>query len=271
MVTSIVLTGRYNIGISQSGKIKTPDGVLVDIKDIPFVRYRFEEYTDEDLEFISANMKKFPCVHLVEINVNDNGLWALEQINMAEMNVAKMLYVPVGDNEVANGFTDEVLDCLENMCDFEFDKVNLKDISTTLYPAAVDKLKAEVASITGFTVNEIGVCGGPCCFINGNACLTAVKARELLAAYSNDEDTCVVPSANHEGNLDKLDNAVDCVNKCGCIRYHVFTFDMEAPASKVAGKKTSVKVENTDAEVEVTVKEKKPKVKKPKGYVLTDW
>lgn len=271
MVTSIVLTGRHNIGISQSGKIKTPDGVLVDIKDIPFVRYRFNEYVEEDLQFIADNMKKFPCVHLIELNVNENGLWMLEQVNLAELNIAKMLYMSVGDTEVANGFSDEALDTLEEMCDHDFDKVNLKDNSTTLYPSAVDKLKAEVSDITNIPVNEIGVCGGPCCFINGNACLTAVKARELLAAYSDDEDSCVVPSANHEGNLDKLDNAVDCVNKCGCIRYHVFTSDMEAPASKSSGKKASVKVENTDAEIEVPVKEKKPKVKKPKGYVLTDW
>ena len=266
MITSIVLTGKYNIGISTSNKIKLPNGVIVDVKDIPFVRYRFDTYGDNEFDFIKANKKKFPCVHLMEITLDENTESVLNRVEEENLNIATMVYVPVGDNEVLHGLSDGTIDLLEAVGDCEFDRINIKDVSTSLYNLKVEEFKKDIADAVGVNANKVGVCGGPCCFIDGNACLTAVKARELLAKYS-DIDNPVVPSANHEGSLDKLDTAVGCVNRCGCIRYHVFNADSEAPASKMA----KAPKKESEPNVKAEPKEKKPKVVKPKGYVITNW
>ena len=73
MVTSIVLTDCYSIGINGSKKFKVNDNVLSVEKDIPFVRYRFNQYTDREFNYIREMMQKFTnSTHLVEINLNEN-------------------------------------------------------------------------------------------------------------------------------------------------------------------------------------------------------
>lgn len=274
MITSIVLTGMYKIGISATNKIKTPDGVTIELKDIPFVRYRFNTYGEAELKFIEENKKKFPCVHIIEINLNEETFDLLDTIDEMELDVAKLIYVDIFDKEVNDGISEMTANLLERLTEYRFDSLNIKDKSDTLYQLALSKLKRQIKEITGIKEENIGVCGGPCCFSDGNACLTAVKARALLANYS-DRDDIVVPSSNHEGKLDNADNSELCTNKCGCIRYHVFSRDTDAPATKNSGasgtKKVTVKVEGTDGSVEAEIKEKKPKVAKPKGYSTIEW
>lgn len=272
MVTSIVLTGMYDIGVSSTGKIKTPDGNVVELKDIPFVRYRFQHYGEEELKFIMNNKKKFPCVHVVEITLDSDTADTLNKIEELETNLGVMVYVDVTDTEVANkGFSEETEELLEDISECKFDRLNIRDKSTSLFSVDLMKLKKELRSLTGIKEDEIGVCGGPMCFINGNACLTAVKAREMLAKYSEHDDS-VVPSANHEGKMDNADNIESCVNRCGCIRYHIFNHDMEAPATKSQGtKKVNVKTSTGNKEVEVKKEEKKPKTDKPKMYPKMIW
>lgn len=285
MVTSIMLTGMYNIGISSNNKIQTPEGVIVDLQDIPFIRYRFDRYGEEELKFIANNKKKFPCVHLVEINIGSDTPDIISKIEYISENIAIMLYVDITDEVVDNkAFSDEVTEWMEDVADCRFDRLNLRDKSTKLFNSDLDIIKKEAASIMGLRAKDIGLCGGPLCFMEGNACLTAVKAREILANYA-DRDDVVVPSANHEAKLG-ANEGKDYLNSCGCIRYHIFNSDMEAPVTKSIGKvtrvskKVKVSTPDGDKEIEVTEKtskstnepkEQKPKVPKLKGYIPVKW
>ena len=274
MVTSIVLTGMYDIGISASNKIKTPDGVLVDIKDIPFVRYRFSDYGEEEIQFIKKNMDKFPCTHLIEIDISEKAFEVLDRIEELGLELARFVYINLTEDMATKGLSDDILALVDKLMNHTFDTLNLRDVSESLFPIALSNIKRQLKEATGLRENEIGVCGGPCCFYNGNACLTAVKAREIQALYAKDVDNAVVPSANHEGSLDSLDNLDSCVNKCGCIRYHIFSHSVEAPNSfKDKGKTKKEKVSAGDADTPINVDRSGKKVKciKPRGYTKIIW
>lgn len=274
MITGIALTGMYKIGISASNKIKTPDGVIVDLEKIPFVRYRFQKYGEEELKFIVENKKRFPCAHIVEIVLDENTFDTINAIEDMDDMIAKIIYVDITDKEVTDGLSDETIELLEQLPEYNFDRLSIRDKSDTLFQLALDRLKRQVKEATDIREKDIGVCGGPCCFMDGNACLTALRAREIVSMYSNQENDAV-SSANHEGKLENVDDLDYCVNKCGCVRYHIFNKDTEAPSSRQSGtdktKKVSVKVDGTDKTIENEVAEKKPKVSKPKGYATIKW
>ncbi len=268
MVTSIVLTGTYNIGISATGKIKTPDNITIDIKDIPFVRYRFDSYTEKELAFIQENKKNFPCVHVAEVTLSEDTQDILDKLTDFDEMLAKLVYVDITDENVKDGLTEEQLNLIEDILDCDFDRLIVRDKSSSLHSIALGKIKKQIKELTDIPENEIGVCGGPCCFVDGNACLTALRARELMAKYS-ERDDIVVPSANHEGRLDSIDIDKSCTNSCGCIRYHIYNCDMPAPSSKSSGIKKEAK-KKSDSSTE-NVKDKKQKVNKAKGYNIINW
>ena len=271
MVTSIVLTGKYNIGISSSNKILTPDGITINLKDIPFVRYRFDSYGPEEIAFIQENKKKFPCVHIVEVMLDGNTKNVLDTISDMDEMIGKIVYVPVYNEDVSTGISQNMLELVQSIKDCDFDRLMIKDKSDTLYALTINRIKKQIASVSGFKENDIGVCGGPGCFANGQACLTAVRAREMLAQYS-ERDDIVVPSSNHEGKMDSADDLESCTNHCGCIRYHVYTSNMDAPISESKGKKGKAnKSKDTNTEKKETTKEKKVSKPKLKGFVEVDW
>lgn len=263
MVTSIVLTGRYNISISETGKIKTPDNITIDVKDVPFVRYRFSSYNQDDINFIMENKKKFPCVHVAEITLGDDTKQLLDTLSSTDDMIGKLVYIPITDKEVEQGMSEETLNLIANIAECDFDRLIIKDNSTSLHSVALTKLKNQVKDVTGIKPAEIGVCGGACCFMDGNACLTAVRAREMLAKYS-EKDDIVVPSANHEGKLETIDIDNACTNHCGCIRYHIYNSDMAAPTSK------SQKSKGKSGESKKSG-DKKESTKKTAGYTYIDW
>jgi hypothetical protein len=91
-----------------------------------------------------------------------------------------------------------------------------------------------------------GVCSSPLSF-SELACLTAVKARELMSVYSTIADVAL-PSANHQ-----------CMNCCGCIRYLTVTADTEAPAdAKPFGGHKKEKVDNGGTPKKSSVSKSKP-------------
>lgn len=235
MISSIALTGRHNIGV-RNNKIRTYDGNILDLNEIPFVRYKFKEYTDDDIHYIEENKKIFPCVHIVEITLNKDAKSVLEKIQNLN-NIAVMIYIDVSDNEVCNGFSDDTMELLDDILQYQIAKINIRDMSDTLYSLAITNLKKQISEVTGIRAEHIGVCGAPHCFHDGNACLTAIKAREILAEYSEKEDV-PLPTSNHEGTLNKIDDNT-LVNKCGCIRYYVYDKDIDAPVIKTKSDKIS--------------------------------
>lgn len=247
MITSIVLTGTYSIGVDQFGKFFA-NNIKVSVKDVPFVRYRFENYTDKELSYIREMKEKFKySSHMAEImlsNKTPSEIDALDDIP----NVIRYIYVTVTDVEVTAGFSVEQIEMLKSLGDRFYDRLMIKDKSTTLDVVASFKLKKALSDITGMSVDEIGVCSSPLSFNQGNACIDALRAKQLSAEYA-ESDEVALPSANHE-----------CMNCCGCIRYCVLSADVAAPE----GKKSNSAVKDTSNESKGEVK--KPKAKRFKCF-----
>lgn len=229
MIASIVLKGMYKVGVNSNNKIKI-EGHLMPLTDVPFVRYRFSNYGDKEIEFIKNNTKllKGP-VHLVEIPLTSDTAKIIEKMDeISEFEkIAKFVYVPIDDYDIANGFKQETLNNLESIKESYFDRLMLKDNCTMIYPIAADRLKIKIENIFDGEIKsrEIGVCGSPLSFRNsdveGQACLTAVWARKIISEYSElEDDKVTVPTANHE-----------CMTCCGCIQYFVVESDIPAPLS----------------------------------------
>lgn len=220
MITSIALKDTYNIGIDASGKFLLGE-TAVSIKDVPFVRYRFRSFGGEQLDYIEKLMTKFKySSHMLELELAKDTAEVLNNIENRMENVIRYVYVSVEDRHVLEGFDAETLEMLEGIDDSDYDRLMLKDNSDTLHGEAAARLKKEIVEVLGIDIREIGVCSSPLSF-SGEACLTAVKARELSAEYA-ENDEVALPSANHE-----------CMNCCGCIRYSVVDADIKAPVKKV--------------------------------------
>ena len=257
MVASIVFTGMHNVGVNGNNKIKV-DGHLLSMSEIPFVRYRFDKYGEEELEFIKKNKEKFKGpVHLAEVTLCPGVgeiLDAMDEIN----NLAKFLYVPVTDADLANGLNEEAKTILGTLDDSFYDRIMIKDNTSMIYTLAADRIKLEIEQAVheNFSYSDIGVCGSPLSFCHGDnesqACLTALWARKIMAEYADSADI-VVPSASQE--------KMKC---CGCIQYLIVDSDIPAPLSakeKAAKKDPAEKNEKEP---------KEPKVTKTKGMDVWD-
>lgn len=264
MITSIVITDKYSIGVNSNNKIKV-DGHLISISEIPFIRYRFENYGQAEIDYIKSNQDKFKGpIHMAEIKLKPGCSDILESMEDMEY-LVKFIYVEVDDFDIANGLKDETVELLESITDYFFDRVMIKDNSSMMYPLAAERLKIAIEQALGNTVqaSDIGVCGSPLSFrhsdVEGQACLTAVWARKLMAEYSESDDI-VVPSASHE-----------CMTCCGCIKYLVVNTDLPAPLStkEKSAANSEKKVKEPKESKESKEPKKVTKLPKPKGFV--DW
>ncbi len=241
MIISIALTDKHNIGLDSYDRFLVGEE-KVSIKEVPFVRYRFENYGEAEIDYIKRMKDIFKhSSHMVEITLDGNTAELLDKLEDDIESIIRFVYVPIDDTTVTNGFTAETEELLDSIADSDFDRIMIKDNSKTLYSVIAERLKKEISEITDHPIRDVGICQSPLSF-HGNACLTAVKARELSAEYA-ENDEVALPSANHEN-----------MNTCGCIRYHLFTSDVAAPISARQAK-------NGDK------KDSKPREVKPKGVV----
>ena len=244
MITSIVVTGTHKIRMNSNKKIKINDNVLSVEKDIPFIRYRFDKYTQTEFDYIVTSMKQFNVsTHLAEILLSESTPDTITYLVENIGNIAKYVYVDITDDEVVNGqLNEDKLLMLDKLVGLQVDRIMFKDKSTKLDTVTTKKIIKALSKRLEFAENTFGVCSSPLSFSEW-ACLTAVKARELMSVYSNIADVAL-PSANHQ-----------CMNCCGCIRYMTVTADTEAPSDgnvKTAREKTSSE-------------RKEPRVNKPKA------
>lgn len=230
--------------MNSNKKIKIDNNVLSVEKDIPFIRYRFNQYTDAEYNYIVSSMKQF-CfsTHLAEIMLSDNTASTIKYLAENIKNIAKYVYVDVTDDEVINGhLSTDKMSMLDSIIGLKVDRIMLKDKSTKLDTITAKKIIKELSNRLSLSENTFGVCSSPLSFSEW-ACLTAVKARELMSIYSTIADVAL-PSANHQ-----------CMNCCGCIRYMTVSTDTEAPSDG----KVRVAKEKTGTETKAT-KANKPKV-----------
>ena len=95
------------------------------------------------------------------------------------------------------------------------DRIMLKDLSSSLCFVTVSNLKNEIIKELNIKESDIGVCMSPLSN-NGEQCLSALKARELMAKYVEIENVAI-PTLNHEGMN----------GGCGCIRYFEIVGDTD--------------------------------------------
>ncbi len=234
MVTSIVLLGEYSIGLDKNDKFEV-DQKKISVKEVPFVRYRLQEYTEDTVNYIKKMKEQFRySAHMAEITVKPGVRQVLDFLTESVENLIQFMYIPVTDKEVQEGLGQEMIELLKECNGAAVDRVMIKDNSTSLYLVSANNIKKQIASVLGINPMEIGICSSPLSF-NGEACLTAVMARQLSAMYS-ENDEAALPSANHE-----------CMQTCGCIRYveianHILsTIIKDKPSNKEDTKKSTSK------------------------------
>lgn len=229
MVTSIVLTGRHTLNVNSFNKLKAGDNIISIEKDIPFVRYRFGVYTDADFQYIISTMDKLKySTHLIELNLDTNTATNLEWLKNNITNIARFIYIDVTDEDVTRGgLTTDTLNLLMGIVQYNVDRVMLKDKSTKLDIVTAKKIIDALSKQTDIKRDNFGVCSSPLSF-GDMCCLTAVRAREIMAVYSLIADVAL-PTANHQ-----------CMNRCGCIRYIVIDSDTDV----ISESKDSLKKES---------------------------
>jgi hypothetical protein len=198
-------------------------------------------------------MDKFSSsTHLVEVDVTENIVNELGLLNMNFNNVAKFIYADITDIEVYNKtLSEEVVERIRSAVGFSVDRVMLRDKSNTLDMVAAKAIMDKLAKEVGIKAADIGICSSPLSF-GSLACLDAIKAREIMAKYSDIADVAL-PSANHQ-----------CMNCCGCIKYVVVTEDIQAPAdTKIVGVKQKKESNNSNEAVAI-----KKKVNSSKKVIL---
>jgi hypothetical protein len=235
MITSIVVDGCHNIKTNSANKIKVDDNILSVEKDIPFIRYRFNIYTENEYNYIVGMMNQFNrSTHLAEIQLNIETYRVVSELTSKFNNLVKYIYIDVTEPEVqANALTEDKLQLLDSIKAFTIDRIMLKDKSVSLDTICAKKMFKQIMARLGITEDRLGVCSSPLSFSDW-ACLTAVKARELMSIYSSVVDVAL-PSANHQ-----------CMNCCGCIRYLVVSADTEAPAEGKAKGGSTKKAESSE-------------------------
>lgn len=239
MVTSIKLKGMYNIGVNSSNQIDVA-GTNVALKDIPFVRYDFESYGDDEVNYITRMMNQFKLsTHLIQIKVNENIVSALSKLDVFDGKVAKYLYINVDTTVLNNGCIDnETLRLTMNAISTTMiDRIMLVDNTDNMDMLNAKKIMTATAKVLTVKPDKIGICSSPLCMTGELACLTALKARELASIYSSNTDVAL-PSANHQ-----------CMNCCGCMRFFDITSNVAAPAESKKGKSQgNIKSDGTSSE-----------------------
>lgn len=232
MIASIKLKGRYSIGVNDAGNLNI-NGTKLNVKDIPFIRYDFGEYVDSDADLIRDNMSKFPySTQLLQISVDSYDAEEHEALSELSEKIAVIAYVNITDEEVDKGcLNDDKVDKIEYITDnMNVDYVALVDKTTKLNFVSADMIIEDLADTLGMDNEKFSVCNSPLS-CNGYACLTAVKARELMSLYTNRDDL-PLPTAKHEKSC------------CGCIQFIEVTENVKQPDN--VKKNTSAKKSNTE-------------------------
>lgn len=262
MITSLMLKGKYDIEVDENGNFyyrvePTAKGSKLKITDVPFVRYRLDSFGEEEVDYIKKMMQKFNySIHMAELSLRENTKEEFERLRDTFDNLAIYIYMDIdNDNVSAGDFNEKQVELMENVVDLvdTLDRFMLKDKSNTLYTVDANKLKCRASEILGIEEDMVGICGSPVSHVDGNKCLSALKARELASLYA-ENDACALPTSNHE-----------CMECGGCIRYKVVNCNL----ALVKKKKKEFNAMNKPESDKSSNKATKKKVSR-KGVVLLD-
>jgi hypothetical protein len=221
MLANLKIKGKYKIPIANN-KIKIGEESL-SLKEIPFIRYDFGSYGEDEVDYIKYMREKFiSSVPLVEFQLSDN---ILSEIELFDEDTIKYVYTNITDEDIDNGTLGEWrLNLFVDIMEKEYiNSIVLVDNTTKLTRPHIIKFKKEIMdyckSFNSFSSDYIAVCNSPFSF-GDDACLSAIKARQLLSEYS-EKDECAIPSARHE-----------CMECCGCMRHLIVDKDIVAVSTK---------------------------------------
>lgn len=251
MIVSLAFNKKYNASVNEHGyfnlKVKKKDtsGETVkfekqSISEIPFIRYRFDSYGPDEINYIRKMQQTFnQSAHLAEIIVKDPQV-ALDSVKCLKANLEKIcVFVKFEMNdEIAQYITENRQfsgDIGEHMADFKnlgVDQFSVKDCTSCCSIETMNEARRVVARNvygTETRYNKIGICSSPLCFCEAEtACLTAAKSREYMARYAVTGVGGCTPSANHQSDE----------NCSGCIRYFIVDQDITPYMTKAASNKT---------------------------------
>lgn len=219
MLTSIVVTGTHKIETTKAGKFEVNGETLI-TRDTPFVRYRFQSYSDNEFRYIKGMQKQFEhSAHLAEVQLDAQSCSTTLSILNNLTNICIYLYIPIEEEGITQRSLEDLADLLSGLeqkgkrATEVFDRIMIKDNTTSLTIEKLNGLINLISQTTACSKDKIGVCSSPLSF-NGMACLTAVKARELAALHCTSGDLAL-PTGKHE-----------CMESCGCIRHIMVTSDI---------------------------------------------
>lgn len=241
MIQSLKLRNMYEINVNANGKF-VYDEVKMDIKDVPFIRFRLDKYTAEAIGYIKGLNEIFKySTMLIELDANSLSEDDVNAVKDLDDTCAIFLYIDIHEENLKKLTVSENIEetCIEHAIEtLNVDRVCLVDKTDTLNAVIAADLIESVAEELFTDAESISICSSPLS-CTGMACLTAVKARELMAEYSTVDDV-PLPTANHEKSC------------CGCIQYLEIEHNTDRVIEKSTGGKREPKEKKESSE-------KKPK------------
>lgn len=215
MIQCIRLGKQYKIEVNQDGKF-TYEEAKMSIKDVPIIRVDFEVYDESAIKYIIDTKAIFRySTVLIEIHSNRVSIEDINRLKDISENCAMYIYIDITDDTIDGlGIEDDIVDRVDYCIDkLDIDGISLVDKTSKLNAITAKELLNNIADQFMVDIAHISICNSPLSY-NGYACLTAVKARELMAKYSIVDDV-PLPTANHEKSC------------CGCIQYIEINHDIK--------------------------------------------
>lgn len=255
MKTGLLFTEVHEVNMDKYNRITLnieAEDNKVSIFDAIYVRYKFKDYSSEELRFIKSMKEKFKhSVHICDIDLNNENV--METFNNIReylgKDVAIFGNISITDEDLITNANNELglekLDRFNNNLLSKLDRITLVDNTTKMNLQHIKSI--ELKMFRSYGVKGLGLCNSP--YTNkSNCCISAMFARELAAIFG-DEKTAVAV-ASHE-NTDG--------NGCGCVRYQHINYDITILDNTEPNKE-----EDGDSKSSKEKKEKKEKTHKEK-------
>lgn len=248
MIKSLVITGLYNISLDANNRVEIDDK-KVSIKDIPYVRYKFDKYGDEEVEYIRKSIEKFPySVHIADIQLVNNAQETCDRLNEifnsnenGDMNIILFVVINVYGDTVENGcFSDDAVGMIGDIDKDSVHRFIIKDCDQAIVDKSrADKLIKALMSVSHANVSDIAICGS---ILSGDkgyskGCLPASVVRDLQTFKSEDIEVPLVPEGHQ-----------NCGGCCGCTRYAIVDSDIKVTKSERVSGNSRAKVKGEPGE-----------------------